>query len=255
MIDLAKEYTDWLYRNMTQEKIHDNFYELTTPFLDRHNDYTQIYIKYNNDSSITISDYGYTIDDLTMSGFTFDTSKRKHLLNQIINKFGLSLDGDIIFTKVDSVKKLPEAKHRLLQAMIYINDMFILNRNNVTSLFYEDVNNYFDLKNIPYFPDFSITGKSKLSHNFDFALPNTKYKPERLVKLMNNPNRVDVFAQIMFSWDDTKPERRRDSSLIVILNDYNKVSDKVMEGFESYKDSNVITLPWSDRDNQIEALA
>ena len=255
MIDLAKKYTDWLYKNMTQEKIDDNLYELTTPFLDRHNDYTQIYIKYNSDSTITISDYGYKIDDLLMSGFNFESSKRKHLLNQVINKFGLSLNGDVIYTNVTNLNSLPEAKHRLLQAMIYINDMFILNRANVQSLFYEDVAKYFEIKNIPYFSDFSLTGKSKLSHNFDFALPKTISKPERLIKLMNSPNRTDLFSQIMFSWDDTKPQRDRDSSLIVILNDYNKVSKKVTDGFKSYEDSNVIAMPWSDIDNQIEKLA
>lgn len=255
MIDLAKTYTDWLYKNMTQEKIDDNFYELTTPFLDRHNDYTQIYIKYNSDNTVTISDYGYTIDDLLMSGFNFESSKRKHLLSQVINKFGLSLDGEVIYTNVSSLNSLPEAKHRLLQAMIYINDMFILNRANVQSLFYEDVVKYFEGKNIPYFADFSLTGKSKLSHNFDFALPKTTTKPERLIKLMNSPSRTDLFSQIMFSWDDTKPERGKDSSLIVILNDYNKVSEKVTEGFKSYEDSNVIAMPWSDVDNQIEKLA
>lgn len=255
MLDLARTYTDWLYENMTQEKIGDDFYELTTPFLDRHNDYTQIYIKYNSDNTITISDYGYTIDDLLMSGFNFDSSKRKRLLNQVINKFGLSLDGEVIYTSVTDLKTLPETKHRLLQAMIYINDMFILNRANVQSLFYEDVTKYFESKNIPYFSDFSLIGKSKLSHNFDFALPKTTTKPERLVKLMNSPNRTDLFSQIMFSRDDTKPERGKDSSLIVILNDFNKVSEKVTEGFKSYEDSKVIAIPWSDRDNQIEKLA
>lgn len=255
MIDIAKEYTDWLYKNMIQEKIDHNLYEVTTPFLDRHNDYTQIYVKYNDDGSIELNDYGYTIDDLAMSGFTFSTKKRKNLLNIVINKLGVGIKGEVIYTLADSIHNLPEAKHRLLQAMIYINDMFNMNQANVKSFFLEDVTNFFDNKNIIYSENIILMGKSKITHNFDFILPKSKKNSERLVKLMNHPDKGDIFKQIMFSWSDSKATRKNDSHLIVILNDSNKVSEKVINGFNSYRDTNVIPINWSDREKNIELLA
>ena len=37
-------YLDWCRRNIIQEKIDDDFYSLTLPFLDRNNDYIVVYI-------------------------------------------------------------------------------------------------------------------------------------------------------------------------------------------------------------------
>lgn len=41
MID---SYTDWLNKSISFEKIGE-YYEITTPYLDRFNDYLQIYVK------------------------------------------------------------------------------------------------------------------------------------------------------------------------------------------------------------------
>ena len=39
MINHIKNYLQWLETNMRQENIGPNIVEITTPFLDRHNDY------------------------------------------------------------------------------------------------------------------------------------------------------------------------------------------------------------------------
>ncbi|MEJ7666387.1 MAG: DUF1828 domain-containing protein [Hymenobacter sp.] len=41
--------------------------EITTPYLDRHNDYTQIYVR-KEDSGFVLTDAGDTIQDLRASG-------------------------------------------------------------------------------------------------------------------------------------------------------------------------------------------
>ena len=45
MLNHIENYLNWLKSNMTQTRIDNNMIEITTPFLDRHNDYTQIYLK------------------------------------------------------------------------------------------------------------------------------------------------------------------------------------------------------------------
>ncbi|OEG71791.1 hypothetical protein ATZ36_12720 [Candidatus Endomicrobiellum trichonymphae] len=50
--------------------------EITTPYIDRHNDYIQIYIKKSKGSFI-LTDYGYTVDDLLLPGVRVRFTKEK----------------------------------------------------------------------------------------------------------------------------------------------------------------------------------
>ena len=53
-------------------------------------------------------------------------------------------------------------------------------------------------------------------------------------------------SNILFSWNDTKPVRKSDSQLVVILNDRNNIARGVEDAFYNY-DAKVIK--WSERDN------
>lgn len=48
----------------------------------------------------------------------------------------------------------------------------------------------------------------------------------------------------LFAWEDTRPERRNDSQLIIFLNDSNSVAKGIEDGFANY---NVNTIRWSER--------
>jgi hypothetical protein len=85
--DLLNRYTKWL-REKTMLKQVDEWVEITTPFLDRHNDYLQIYAKKEN-GHYTLTDDGYIIQDLLSSGCGLDTPKRKSLLTIALNGFGV----------------------------------------------------------------------------------------------------------------------------------------------------------------------
>lgn len=161
MIDIAKEYTTWLYENTEQNKINSNLIEVSTPFLDRYNDYTHVYIKFdNNGNPIEVNDYGETINELLLSGFEFSTNKRKEILNQIINRNGVVLSDEVLSVNVSSPGDLAGAKHRLIQAMLSINDMFVLSQNNIKTLFFEEVESYFKENEIYYSENINLTGKS-----------------------------------------------------------------------------------------------
>ncbi len=90
--DLITAYTNWLRQKITVEEIND-FCEITTPFLDRHNDSLQIYVKRSN-GGLLLTDDANTIRDLRMSGCEFNTEKRKLMLRTILNGFGIHLQGD-----------------------------------------------------------------------------------------------------------------------------------------------------------------
>ena len=92
MIDEIRQLTDryhnWLAKRRLRE-IND-WVEIRTPFLDRHNDHMQIYAA--SDGGFMLTDDGYTIEDLEMSGCKLDTPKRRNLLHMTVNGFGVRLE-------------------------------------------------------------------------------------------------------------------------------------------------------------------
>ena len=117
----------------------DGWVEITTPYLDRHNDYVQIYARRDN-GGFLLTDDAYTINDLETSGCTLDSPKRKDLLQLTLHGFGVQLSKDPPELQVHtSAENFPLCKHNLVQAMLAVNDLFYLAQPTVASLFYEDV--------------------------------------------------------------------------------------------------------------------
>jgi hypothetical protein len=76
MNNLVADYPNWLKDNMAIQKLDAMWWEITTPCLDRRNDFLQIYVR-KDPNGFFITDDGYIIDDLACSGYEFDTIKRK----------------------------------------------------------------------------------------------------------------------------------------------------------------------------------
>ena len=111
-----------------------NICVITSPFLDRHHDYLQIYVQ-RNDSGLLLSDDGYVLRDLRISGLDLNTERRQEALDQIIRPFGVRLTGDelqVVATERDFAQK----KHDLIQAMLAVGDLIHLAQATVIS---EDV--------------------------------------------------------------------------------------------------------------------
>ena len=88
------QYAKWL-RSKTSLRDVDGWVEITTPYLDRHNDYLQIYVRRQNGSYI-LTDEGCILDDLKQSGCKLDSPKRAELLQITLNGFGIKLAGDAL---------------------------------------------------------------------------------------------------------------------------------------------------------------
>ena len=71
---LIDEYHAWL-KDKTALRQVGQWIEITTPYLDRHNDYIQIYAKRSN-GGIILTDDGHTIEDLELSGCKLESRKR-----------------------------------------------------------------------------------------------------------------------------------------------------------------------------------
>lgn len=246
---LIDSYFKWLKDKTYTRNINDVWTEITTPFIDRHNDYLQIYAKKENDI-ITLTDDGYIINDLINSGCPIDSSRRKELLNSVLVGFGVNIMDNELFVKTDA-NTFPMKKQDLLQAMLTVNDMFFTSSVTVKNLFIDDVENWINTINGSYFSDFKLTGKSGYNHSFNFAIPKSKNKPERIIQTINNPNK-DSIGQVVFKWLDTKENRRENSELIVFMNDINKsISDVPNIALAKY---GAKTILWTEREKSRELL-
>jgi hypothetical protein len=246
---LVKEYYTWLRDKTTLRQVGD-WVEITTPYLDRHNDYLQIYAR-PQDGGYVLTDDGYVVQDLAQSGCRIAGGKRQALLDVTLKGFGVRLSDQALEVHA-SRENFALRKHNLLQAMLAVNDLFYVASPTVTSLFYEDVVAWLDVGDVRYTPRVKFTGRSGYDHLFDFVIPRSKAQPERLLKAINHPSR-DSAEALAFAWVDTREVRSPESRAYAILNDAESpVPEGVLDAMRSY---DVHPILWTGREQFREELA
>jgi hypothetical protein len=246
---LLDRYLIWLGDRTSLREIGDCI-EITTPYLDRHNDCLQIYAKRTN-GGFVLTDDGYILEDLEQSGCKINTSKRQALFKTTLNGFGIQMNEKALEVHA-SADNFALRKHNLVQAMLAVNDLFYLASPMVASLFYEDVVAWLDLSDIRYTPNVKFSGKSGYDHRFDFVIPKSTNQPERVLRAINRPSR-NTAQRAVFSWIDTKEVRSPDSRAFAILNDSEQsISENILESMRQY---DVNPILWSNRKEVREELA
>lgn len=242
-------YLAWLKDKMYSTEIGQSI-EITTPFLDNKNDHIQIYIS-NDPGGLVLSDDGVTMSELMLSGCDFSTPKRQQILTSLLNGVGVKEKDSVLYVEATE-QNFPQKKHALLQAILAVNDMFMLSHSRVSSVFLEDVELFLYKNDIRYTPSVQFTGKSGFQHTFDFVIPASRIKPERLLKAINSPTKEKT-ESILFSWDDTKNMRRKDSSMYVFVNDEDKKIKADIYG--AFKQYGITPVAWSERSDIIPELS
>ena len=246
---LLDGYVDWLRSKISHKQL-ESWTEITTPFLDHHNDYIQIYMK-NDTNGFLLSDGGETLSDLLHSGLDINKSpKRKNILDITLNGFGVKYqDGNLeIFADRHNFAL---RQHNLIQAILSVNDMFFLAASNVTSLFFEEVAEWLDEQDVSYSTSIHFTGKSGFDHGFDFLIPKPKNQPEIIIRAINNPIRTSAQNFIM-ALQDTENTRRKPINAFAILNDNQKpVSPKITTALRNY---GIYPSLWSQRKDDLQRL-
>lgn len=246
---LLDSYLKWL-RDKTKLRQIDDWVEITTPYLDRHNDCLQIYARKENGGYI-LTDDGYIIDDLETSGSGLDTPKRQELLRTALNGYGVQLVEGALEVRAGA-DNFALRKHNLVQAMLAVNDMFYLAQPMMATLFYEDVVHWLDLHDIRYMPKVKFTGKTGFDYLFDFGIPKSRTQPERLLKAITHPNKEAAQSAVL-SWLDTREVRPPDSRFYALMNDSEReVSPAIVDALRSYE---VTPVRWSRRDDVQQELA
>lgn len=246
---LIDDYLNWLRTGLSVEKL-DRACELTTPFLDRHNDHLQIYAVKDN-GKIELSDDGYILSDLRTGGLDLKTPKRRAVLDATLGGFGVKTDGKRIFVEASS-RNIGQRLHSLLQAMLAVNDMYVMGQARVATFFWEDVREFLDQNDVRYSPRVKIPGRTGYDHAVDFLIPKSKRRPERIVQAINSPSK-NTIASYLFVLEDTRDVRESDTEAYAFLNDqHGEVGGDVIEALNAYT---VKPVHWSKRNDFVKALA
>jgi hypothetical protein len=246
---LVDSYVEWLRQGISAEAV-GNACELTTPFLDRHNDHIQIYAQRQN-GKIVLSDDGYILSDLRTSGLELSTPKRRSVMETALRGFGVQLENNRLLVEA-SPRNLGQRVHALVQAMLALNDMFVMAQPRVATFFWEDVRAFLDEHRVRYSPRVKLSGKTGYDHAIDFLIPRSPGVPERLVQAINAPNKSTI-GSYLFVLTDTREGRGEEAEAYAFLNDRERhVGGDVIEALEAYQ---VRPALWSQREQFAERLA
>ena len=245
---LLDEYYRFLkQKTLTKESPLSEWIEISTPFTDVFNDTIDIYAKRQN-GKIILSDDGKTFRNLELSGVEISRSaNRKTIMEKILLNYGVRLENHELIVEATE-NTFPQKKLNLLSAISEANDLYVVAKHTVSSLFREDVKAYLDEQEVVYTPYFISKGSTGLEFTFDFQIA---YKQsEILIKAFNSVNKLNL-PHFLFTWDDVKQVRERQSEKkvigLAIINDIDK--DIKGEYLEALQNKGSEFILWSDRNN------
>ncbi len=246
--ELINEYYGWLKsKTLIIPDLSTDWVAIQTPFVGLFNDLIEIYAQ-KKGSNITLSDNGETFNNLELVGASISRAgERKVIADRILLNYGIQLIGNELITNTNEVN-FPQKKHNFLSAIMELNDLYVLSKSTVSSIFKEDVRIYLDEKEIIYTPDFISKGSTGLEFMFDFQIAGKK--SELVLKSFNTINKQSL-SSFLFSWDDIKPIREKISkkkvSAVAFLNDSEKpINDEILNAF---KTKNADYILWSERNS------
>lgn len=244
------DYYNWLKeKTFIQSDPSTDWALINTPFLGAFNDTIEIYAKKSN-GKLTLSDNGQTMENLELQGLHIQGSKRRRLiLDTILLNYGVRSFQDELVVETNT-NNFSQAKHNFLSAIIEINDLYVLSKSNVASIFKEDVRTYLDSLDIIYTPDFISKGTTGLEFNFDFQI--ARKEKEVVIKSFNTINKSNL-PTFLFAWEDIKPVReklsKKDVQAVAIINDIEK--EVKTEYLDALKSKQADFILWSQRDLEV----
>ena len=173
--------------------------------------------------------------------------KRKELLENFLLSYGVqNINNELVMrTTVDDY---PVSMHMFIQAMLSINDMFMLNNASVKGIFLDDVASFLDEQQIIYTPSFIAKGSTGLEFNFHFQIAGKQ--SEILINAFNKINKGNI-SSFLFDWLDIKEARQRRArktvmGLAFINDDGGGVDGKFLEALKA---KNTDYILFSERSN------
>ncbi|MBC6994311.1 DUF1829 domain-containing protein [Neolewinella lacunae] len=227
-----KEYTDWLRDETEIYPADDGWMQLVLPDVNFNNDNLEVYLKQQPDGTVLYSDGKQTLRELDMAGVSVSRGKRKEEVTSILAAYGIRMQDEELLVQAPIGKK-EAALHRLLGAMRELLDLRVLAQEKVKSFFLDDFQDLLLARDIPFLRNPTFYGKSGLAQTLDFALPQTKKRPETLIKAIGQPRQDRVLNAIMVINDTLA--LRPNSQGLVVLNDLEGLNADLEQALVSYQ--------------------
>lgn len=242
--DLVKSYVNWMKDKTVIHEVSSNWIEITTPFLDYHNDALQIYAKKSGDKYI-LTDDGYILSDLEISGYNIDTPKRAELIQDILKIWQIEKKDGVLSVRT-SKSDFPSRKNDLVRAMMELSGLQAMSEARVYNYFLEDVATWIIERDISATRNVRIQGKSGIYSQIDFLIPGKKFS-ETALQVVTKPTMQSLLAKVALILTDVMPNRSN-MKLATIIND-DGAGKKSMERIAKYAGSqNMGCIPWSEKD-------
>lgn len=255
---LQKALTEFNKQAITFSKPSEKIVRIDTPFYDRHNDSLIIYAYgHSKNESFTLTDAGYTLDDLESDGIylTKSPSKLKILKKQLL-AYSIQFNDETheVYTETN-LHDYPFKQNLLIQSILFINDMFLVSPKNVRNFFINDVAQFLDANSIRADTNKIIFGSTGMAHTYNFSIAGLKSKriPSKLIKVINSPTNEYYARSIAMDIHLTRPVVDSNTEFFAVINDTdNSISDNIVSLFESEK---MVTIPFSKRNKFKDKLA
>ncbi|MGB1204718.1 MAG: DUF1828 domain-containing protein [Chitinophagales bacterium] len=245
--NLVADYYKWLRNHTLITQGKNGWVTIDTPFVGIFNDTICLFAK-KQKGKILLSDDNMTLSNLDLLGVTFKkNTKRYDLLEHILVNYGLELRNDELIIEATE-SNFTQKKHNFISAILDINNLEVLSKHNVSSIFKEDVREYLDSIDVIYTPEFMSSGAiTKLDYTFDFQIAGKN--TELVIKSFSMITKP-LLSHFFQSWEEIKPVREKTSrkqvNAIAIINDTKNIKSEYLEAITSKEADFVL---WSTRDN------
>ncbi len=245
--EVVSAYLRWLGEN-TAASPQGEWTVVTVPFLDRHNDQLQIFVRRHPDG-FELTDDGYVLSDLESSGVTLSTPRREWV-STIARRFGVQLQGSELSARASGAD-VPYSFHALLQAMLAIGHQASGDRKATARSFPSEVREYLESLQLPLKRGTRLQGRSGLTHQFDYVLTPPGGRHPRVVAIIGAQAR-EKLRRVVLGWNDVRERNRLEEPITVIVDD--RIWPLPQELFELCQSNGVRAIPWSARNDIAAAL-
>lgn len=253
---ISNEYFDFLKKESKFLPLGNETIEFYSPIVDYFGDSISVNISFN-ETHYKLTDYGETLWNLEQYGIDLISHKRQkkyQFLKNIIDSNGMLLEKKSIVQYTDR-KQLPQVIHDYVIAIAEISNLAILKKDNISTLFRDEVIQYF-LKNRDIFPnifpEFKVEGKSKLTHNFEAVFPGENTEYIKTIKHISKNNAKNA----LFDWEDVEEYRNKmydsNARLNIIIENMDDMNDSLSTMLTQY---NVDVLAFDDKDKLVKKFS
>lgn len=226
---ISKDYFDYLQAESKFIPLENETIEFYSPIVDYFGDSISVNISFSGDR-YKLTDHGETLWNMEQFGLDLTNHKKQkkyQLLNNIVQNYGLVVENKHINFYTNRID-LSQAIHDYVLAISEISYLGILKKENIKSLFKDEVMQYFLSNRKIYpniFPEFKVEGKSKLIHSFEAVFPGEATEYVKTIKRIDKNNAKNV----LFDWNDVEVHRNKNFDSNARLNIITEQQDDISE--------------------------